>query len=135
MNPVTNESPSSEVYAFEGYSIFKRKDGIIQIQFKPGFVIGIEDARYYMSIVGKIKNEGKCLLLIIFESDNSFTRETREQMSCAETAEIIKATGIVMQGMALKILIDGYININKPKHHVKMFENSKKAANWLLELD
>jgi hypothetical protein len=32
-------------YAFKGYFIFLRKDGIIQIQFEKGFEGGLEDAK------------------------------------------------------------------------------------------
>ena len=33
-----------EPYDFEGYTIFRREDGIIQITFREGFAIALEDA-------------------------------------------------------------------------------------------
>jgi hypothetical protein len=121
-----------EPYHFEGYTIFKRKDGIIQVHFKSGFNIGLDDAKHIVKTVEKIKEKEKCLFLVVFEEDNTFSRETREYISSDAVSRIIKADAFVIKGLALQILGKGYLNINRPNRPTRLFKSAAIGAMWLL---
>jgi hypothetical protein len=119
-------------HRFDGYTIHRRKDGIIQVQFKSGFAIGIDDARRIVNTVNKIRGNDKCLFLVVFEEDNTFSLETREYISSDAVSAIIKADAFVIKGLALEILGQGYLKINKPNRPTRLFKSVAIAAMWLL---
>jgi hypothetical protein len=119
-------------YHFEGYTIFKRRDGIVQIHFQAGFNIDIDDAKQIVETIRHIKGNEKCLFLVVFEDDNTFSLETREYISSNAVSEIIKADAFVIKGLALEILGKGYLKINKPARPTRLFKSAAIAAMWLL---
>lgn len=121
-----------EILHFEGYTIFRRKDGIVQIHFKPGFYISLEDAKHIVGTVEKIKDNEKCLFLVVFEEDCTFSMETREYISSDAVSDIIKADAFVIKGLALEILGQGYLKINKPKRPTRLFKSAAIGVMWLL---
>jgi hypothetical protein len=121
-----------DMHHFEGYTILKRKDKIIQVDFKSGYNIAIDDARQIVRTVEKIKDGDKCLFLVVFEEDNTFSKETREYISSDAVSQIIKADAFVIKGLALEILGQGYLRINKPNRPTRLFKSAAIAAMWLM---
>lgn len=122
----------NDTHQFEGYTIIKRSDKIIQIDFKSGFNIALDDAKIIVKTLEKIKEEEKCLFLVVFEEDNTFSKETREYISSDAVSNIIKADAFVIKGLALEILGQGYLKINKPNRPTRLFKSAAIAALWLL---
>lgn len=119
------------VYDFSGYSIAIRNDDIIQLEFKDDFNITVKDAQDQVEIFKKIKRSRKCLLPAIFKENNLFSKETREYMSGDGVSEVVKADALVIKGLALRILANGYLVINKPKRPIRLFNSKKSALQWL----
>lgn len=118
---------------FEGYTLFRRRDGIVQIHFKKGFSITLEDAKHIVSVVERLRQQDeKCLFLVVFEEDNTFSLETREYISSDAVSNIIKADAFVVKGLALEILGQGYLKINKPNRPTRLFKSAAVGAMWLL---
>lgn len=122
----------ADMHHFDGYTILKRKDKIIQVDFKSGFNIALDDAKHIVKTVEKIKEGEKCLFLVVFEEDNTFSKETREYISSDAVSQIIKADAFVIKGLALEILGQGYLKINKPNRPTRLFKSAAIAAMWLL---
>jgi hypothetical protein len=120
-----------QIYDYDIFSLYQRKDKIFQVQFKAGVTIEKEDVEELMSMIINQKGKGKCLLLVIFQEDNSFTNETREYMASDEVSKIIQASALVVKGLALEILGNGYIRINKPSRPVRLFKSPVTAVEWL----
>jgi hypothetical protein len=120
-------------YDFAGYTISKRNDKILQVQFKSGYNIDLEDAKNIVEVIATIKDQEKCLFLIVFEEDNTFSMETREYFSSDFVSTIIKADAFVIKGLALEILGRGYLNINKPNRPTRLFKSAAIATLWLLD--
>jgi len=121
----------SEIYQFEGYKLFLRKHNIIQLEFEPGFHGGIEDGKKIVSTIQKIKGTGKCLLMVIYEEDNTFSKENREYIASDTVSAIIKADALVIKGLALRIIGNGYLRINKPNRPTRLFNSATDALAWL----
>ncbi|MBL7930507.1 MAG: hypothetical protein JNL60_01310 [Bacteroidia bacterium] len=132
MNSVQSNHPGP--FHFDGYTVLKRKDGIVQVQFSSGFSIGIDDARQIVNTVDKIRGNDKCLFMVVFEEDNTFSLETREFISSDAVSQIIKADAFVIKGLALEILGKGYLKINKPNRPTRLFKSVAIATMWLLSI-
>ena len=122
---------ASEIREFDGYYIFLRKDGFMQLQFKNGFSGDVEDARNMIETFKQLKTTEKVLALVIYEDDNTFTKETREFIASDEVSKTVKADALVIKGLALRIIGNGYLRINKPKRPTRMFNDTKLAIQWL----
>ena len=132
MSTIETENLISETRHFEGYSLSRRPDQIIEIRFKEGFTIGINDARNIVAALQQLKTNEKCLFLVLFEEDNTFDLETREYISSDEVSKIIKADAFVIKGLALEILGRGYLNINKPGRPTRLFKSASAGISWLM---
>lgn len=121
----------SEIREFDGYYIFLRKDGIIQLQFKDGFNGDVKDARNMIETFKQLKRTEKVLALVIYKDDNTFTKETREYIASDEVSKTVRADALVIKGLALKIIGNGYLRINRPKRPTRLFNDVPTALKWL----
>jgi hypothetical protein len=129
--PETYHEVSSEVFSFPGYFIFRRNDGIIHVQFEAGFVGDIQDAKNQVQVFNQLRGDRKAVILGVFEEDNNFTREAREYVASDEVSAIVAAEAFVIKGLALRILGNGYLKINKPKRPARLFNSRTAALHWL----
>lgn len=129
--PAASIDFSSEVFSFPGYFIFRRKDGIIHVQFDSGFNGGIEEARNQVRIIDQLRGERKALVLAVYADDNNFTREAREYIASDEVSAIVEADAFVVRGLGMRILGNGYLRINKPRRHARLFNAPAPAILWL----
>ena len=121
----------SEIHEFNGYYIFMRKDGIMQLLFKQGFSGDVSDARNMIETFKKIRPDKKILALVIYQHDNTFTKETREFIAGDETSKVVAADALIIKGLALKIIGNGYLQINKPKRPTRIFNSVESGLKWL----
>lgn len=121
----------SEVHEFEGYYIFLRKDGIMQLQFEDGFNGDVEHARNMTKTFRKIVPEGRVRVLVIYQEDNTFTKEAREYIASDEVSMVVRADALIIRGLALTIIGNGYLRINKPKRPTRLFTSPDAGLKWL----
>ena len=129
---MTSSITAAITHDFDGYTISKRSDGIVQVQFKPGFSIDIDDAKHMVTVIESIKEKDKCLFLVEFEEDNTFSMETRNYFSSDAVSNIIKADALIIKGLAWEILGQGYLKINKPNRPTRLFKSAAIGTMWLL---
>lgn len=130
-DPEAYQEVSSEVFSFPGYFIFRRNDGIIHVQFQAGFIGDVQDARNQVQVFNRLRGDSKALILAIFEEDNNFSREAREYVASDEVSAIVAAEAFVIKGLALRILGNGYLKINKPRRPARLFNSRTPAIHWL----
>ena len=124
-------TPISEVYDFDGYTIFLSKDNIMQLKFKPKFHGEEKDARNMIDVFRKIMKGEKCLALVIYQEDNMFTKEAREYIATDEVGEVVKADALIITGLPMKLIGNFYLQINKPKRPTRMFTKPEDGLKWL----
>jgi hypothetical protein len=122
------------VYTFPGFFIFKRKDGIVQIQFEKGFEGGLEDAKKMVKHFALLSPERKAKILAIYAEDNLFSKEVRDFVAGPEVSKIVAADAFLINGTALKIIGNFYLQVNKPQRPSKLFTKKEEAVEWLLSL-
>ncbi|HRG57751.1 MAG TPA: hypothetical protein PK323_02280 [Bacteroidia bacterium] len=126
---------ASEIFKFKHYELFRRKDGILQAHFYSEYNGEIEDAINIVETFKILKEEHKCLVLLTVEDGASFTKEAREFVASAEVSNIVMADAFVINSMALKILMNGYLKFNKPTRPTKFFNSAENAVAWLKEFN
>lgn len=132
LNPESfRDIAKGDIHVFNGYAIFMRKDGFIQIQFENDFSGDVEDARNMISTMRQLKETPKCYMLVVYGDDNTFTKETREFIASDEVSELVAVDALVVKGLAMKIVGNGYLRINKPKRPTRLFNSPEVAVKWL----
>ena|SRR6218665_693330 len=134
-SPDIQETAISEIYKFEGYSIFMRHDHIIQLQFEDGFYGEVEDAKNMISVFRKLNAGTKHKLIVIYKESNLFSKEAREYIAGKEISdEVLLADAFVIKGLALKILGNAYLKINRPGRPTSLFNTKEDALKWLYKI-
>ncbi len=133
--PDTELIAASETYRFPGYKLFMRYDNIIELRFEPGFSGSAGDARNMVSVFKKLSGKFKPSLLVIYSEDNMFSKDAREYIASEEVSNILKADAFVIKGLALRIIGNGYLKINKPKRPTRLFNSKEDAIDWLKRID
>jgi len=126
-----NNKAKSEVYYFHLYDIFMRNDDIIQLQIYEGFYGELEDGKNIVKTFEKLKGKEKCLVLIVAPENGSFTKENREYVASEEVSKIVKADAFVIRSLGVKLLMNGYLRINKPNRPTRFFNSENSAVEWL----
>ena len=125
---------ASVVYHFDKHDIFMRKDNIIQLQVFNGFYGELRDGINIVKTFEQLKGQEKCLVLIVVPDDASMSKENLEYIASSEVSEIVKADAFVIRSLALKLLMNGYLKINKPNRPTKFFNSEETAIGWLKQL-
>lgn len=126
---------SPEVHRFPGYSLFMRPDNIIELHFENGFSGSVDDARHMVQLFKKLSGPFKPSLLVICSEDNTFSKEAREYTASREVSAVLKADAFVIKGLALRIIGNGYLKINKPRRPTRLFNSKEEAIDWLKRID
>lgn len=129
--PKTLIAEDFKIQFFSGYSICLRSDGIIQLAFEKGFHGTMEDAKTIVATFSKFKSLPKPGLLIIYDEDNTLSKEAREYIASETVCSILKADAFVINGLAMRIIGNGYLKINKPRRPTRVFNSVTEAINWL----
>lgn len=120
-----------KIQFFSGYSICLRSDGIIQLAFEKGFHGNMQDAKIIVAAFSKFKSASKPGLLIIYDEDNTLSKDAREYIASENVCGILKADAFVVNGLAMRIIGNGFLRINKPKRPTRVFNSVTEAINWL----
>ena len=126
---------SSEVFHFDKHDIFKRKDNIIQLQAYDGFNGDLSVGINIVNTFKKLKGKEKCLILIVVDDNATMSKENREYIASAEVSELVKADAFVIRSLSLKLLMNGYLRINKPNRPTRFFNSEENAVEWLKSID
>ncbi len=121
----------SKIHQFDGYCIFMREGNIIHLHFEPGFNGDLEDAKIMVDTFKKLKGKDKALVLVIYEEDNMFSKEARDYVASDEVSQFVKADALIIKGLALRIIGNGYLKINKPNRPTRLFNSADDALDWL----
>jgi hypothetical protein len=124
----------SKVYHFDKYDIFLRKDNIIQFQTYDGFFGDLNDGQNIVNTFRLLKGNEKCLVLIVVIGNGTITKENREFIASAQVSEIVKADAFVINSLGVKLLMNGYLKINKPNRPTRFFNSIEPALEWLKQL-
>jgi hypothetical protein len=117
---------------FEGYVMQKIADNMVQINFDQGFEGEIEDVKMIVQRIGNYCVQHQpVLLLVVYSEDNIFSKEARQYIASKEVNTIVKAEALVINSMALRIMGNFYLKVNKPARESRLFNDRDIAFEWL----
>lgn len=121
-----------DLQIYEGYQIKRLGSNLVEIKFNKGFEGELEDAKLIVSNLKKFcVNGNPILLLAVYAEDNSFSKEARNFVASKEVNKVVKAEALVINSMALRIMGNFYLKVNKPARESKLFNNRELALEWL----
>ena len=108
---------------------------VIQLVFKEGANIDVANIRELITECGKLSGHKPFLLLCDVTAFITITPEARKMASDPEESSLVKATAVVINNLALKLVADFFVSFNKPGYKFKVFKDKQKAMDWLLKSD
>lgn len=119
-----------EIEIPEAY-IRERYDGIIQVTFKEGITMDL-DVQVRLHEKYTEICEGKRLPFLYEAMDHvTITKEAKEYVVKIEDISPVKATAVLVNNLAYKLIAEFYYRVNKPKKPFRIFSKEDKAVEWL----
>jgi hypothetical protein len=111
--------------------IRERHDGIIQVTFKEGITLDLDlQIRLHEKYSEICK--GKRLPFLYNAMDHvTVTKEAKEYAIKIEDTTPVKASAILVNNLAYKLIAEFYQRINKPRKPYKIFRKQEDAVQWL----
>lgn len=117
---------------YAGYCIGRIGINMIEIKFEKGFEGEIEDAKLIVQRISHFCLQNQpVLLLAVYAEDNFFSKEARQYIASKEINTIVKAEALVISSMALRIMGNFYLKVNKPARESRLFNDRAIAHDWL----
>ncbi|MES2837078.1 MAG: hypothetical protein V4667_06125 [Bacteroidota bacterium] len=108
-----------------------RNDDIIEVIFKDDVVLDIalqnKLLKSYLEIC-----DNKQMCFIFKAMDNvTITKEARDNATNLEDASPLKASALITDSLAYKLIGQFYLKVNKPKRPFNIFKTELDAIEWL----
>lgn len=132
MHPNGIHNIADDIHQHTGYAIRRIGSNMIEIKFDDGFEGELDDAKRIVSDIKKFCNNNEPVLLVaIYAKDNTFSKEARNYVASKDVNAVVKAEALVISGMALRIMGNFYLKVNKPARPSKLFNDRFVALDWL----
>jgi hypothetical protein len=106
---------------------------LIKIKVKDHSILDVEDIKEIQKAKRELIGDQKHTVLFVTPRYGSITKEAREFSASHEANENAEAKAIVMNGLAMRIITNFFINYDKPPIEHKAFETERDALEWLKE--
>lgn len=132
-SPIRDTAPfMTDFIQFDGYSMGRIAPNIVELKFEQGFEGEIEDSKLIVKRLAEFKtNNIPVLLLAVYEEDNFFSKEARDYVASSAVNSVVRAEALVIKSMALRIMGNFYLKVNKPARDSRLFNNRALALEWL----
>jgi hypothetical protein len=114
--------------------ISQLQGNIIRVKVKEYSSLDVEDIREILKAKRELINDQKHTVLFITPRYGSITKEAREFSATYEANENAVAKAIVLNGLAMRIIANFFINYDKPPIEHKAFETERDAIEWLKKI-
>lgn len=131
-NTILPEIITSVVY--EKYTLELLTGNIVRIHIHENAFLDMEDLKEFKSHKTELtKNQPHALLFLAPQLGN-LTKEGREYAASAEASVNAVAKAIVTFNLGMRILVDFFLIVNKPRLPHRSFSNEQEALQWLQEM-
>jgi endo-1,4-beta-mannosidase len=77
-----------------------------------------------------LTNDGPCYI-IVFPGEGSISSHEARKYAATKKGKNIVAEAIVMNNLAIRLLANFYMKINRPEQKIKLFSNENAALEWI----
>lgn len=106
---------------------------LVEIIYDQNAEIKVADTRELLNNLEKFSSD-KVKLLSDIRQVNSVSKEARVFCSSPEFSKKIQATAVIVDGIHTRLMVNFFINFNKPTFPLKVFNNHEEAITWLDQL-
>lgn len=110
------------------------ENGILHLELTNGHLT-LELIQAHFDIMEQQPGNWLSLPSILFVSSmRSFNKEARDLVSKTTEAAGTPCSAIIMQSTLAKVLVNLFLQINRPAFPTKIFTNKEKATQWIQEI-
>ncbi|NYI41466.1 DUF7793 family protein [Demequina lutea] len=124
-------SGDSTETAHPKFRISLRPDGIVYLTWAPGVAIGVEDAVAATEAIAGLGGGQRVLALICLGEGSTQDRPARLEFSRRD--DLVTAAALVVRTPALRVMGNLFVNVNRPKTPIRVFDDEASAIAWLQE--
>lgn len=108
-----------------------RDDGIVHVFYKAHSELDVPLQIKLVNLYDELTDGKKARF--IFQADEycTITKEARDNAVNLESRSAVRASAIIVQNVAYKLIADFYLKFNKPKSPYKVFSDFDQAVAWL----
>ncbi len=110
------------------------EDNIIRIEVDEHCIVDIDEVKEVQKVKRSLIGDQRHSVLFITPKFGTMTKEAREHSASKEVNIHAMGKAIVLNGLAMRILANFFINFNKPPVEHRVFENEEDALEWLRTL-
>jgi hypothetical protein len=113
------------------YYLYLRSDGIMYIRISSEKDESVELVKKMVEKMGEMVNYRQAPMLARHEEFALPGKENRDYWATKEACPYSKADAFIINSVAMKLIANFYLKINKPERPTRMFTNEKEAIRWL----
>ncbi|MES2838075.1 MAG: hypothetical protein V4667_11165 [Bacteroidota bacterium] len=106
-------------------------DGILYVRVTTEVEETVERSKKLVKTIGKMVNNKKVPLLSKFDEFVMPPKENRDFWSKKDSCPYTSAEAFITNSVAMKIIANFYMRIEKPQRVTKMFTDTEEARKWL----
>ena len=109
-----------------------RDDGLMHVYYKPGTEITVPLQLKTYDIFHELTKGKRIPFMFEGAADCSINKEARENAIRMEDSAPARASAVVVNNTAQKLVADFYYKFNKPKQPFKVVKTFEEGIKWLL---
>jgi hypothetical protein len=113
------------------YYLYLRADGIIYVSISPEKEETVELAKKMVIKMGEMLNHKQAPILFKHQDFALPGKANRDYWATKEACPYSKAEAFIINSIALQLIANFYLKINKPERPTKMFTHEEEAIKWL----
>jgi hypothetical protein len=113
------------------YYLSLRSDGIMHIRISPEKEESVELVKKMVEKLGEMVNYTQIPILIRHEEFALPGKANRDYWATKEACPYSKAEAFMINSVALQLIANFYLRINRPERPTRMFSNEEEAVKWL----
>jgi hypothetical protein len=117
--------------AVSPYIISIADDGLLYLRVTTEVEETVERSMKLVEVIGEMVNYEKVPLLCKFDDFASPPQENRDFWAKKDSCPYTSAEAFIVDSLAMKLIYNFYLLINKPQRNTKMFTTIEDARKWL----
>ena len=109
-------------------------DHLVKIHVKENSDLDENDIREINDHKNQLVGSKKYIVIFVPPKIGSISKEARELSASKEVTHNAVAKAIIVKQLSSRIIGNFFIQFNKPGVPIKLFDDEKKAENWLRSL-
>lgn len=112
-------------------ALFFYEEDVLNIIFKDGADVSLEDARANLKARKEIQKEEKVKVFSDVSNVWQVSEQARKFFASSKVTDLNIAMALLTNSLTGKLLTNFFIKFNKPTTPTKMFNSKEKALAWL----